>query len=81
MVQKVPGRFWVIRHQDQSKPQVVAKFDTAGETQIPDDVANHDTFQVLEVSDRGEMIDQTIDHSNLTESDKGVLGQVYPVQD
>jgi hypothetical protein len=73
------GRFWVIRHQDQSQPKVVAKFDTAGTTQIPDDVANHDTFSVLELSSRSALADQSIDHSVLSSSEKELLSQVYPV--
>ena len=74
-----PGRYWIIRHQDQSKPQTVAKFDTAGEIQIPDGVANHDTFNVLEVSSRSTLTDQTIDHSVLSANEKDLLSQVYPV--
>jgi len=75
-----PSRYYVIRHQDQSKPQVVAKFDTAGETQIPDDVANHDTFQIVDVSSRSALVGQTIDHSLLSDSEYELLRQVYPVE-
>jgi hypothetical protein len=74
-----PSRYWIIRHQDQSNSQVVGKLDTAGETQIPDDVANHDRFQVLEVSSRSALADKEIDHSVLTQGDKDVLSQVCQV--
>jgi len=77
---QAPGRFWVIRHQDQSKPQVVAKFDTAGGTTIPDEVANHDKLQVMEVSSRSALADEEIDHSVLSSEEKDHLSQVYPVQ-
>lgn len=80
MPSKAPGRYWIIRHQDQSEPKVVAKFDTVGETQIPDDVASHDTFNVLEVSSRSALADETIDQSVLSDTEKELLSKVYPVQ-
>lgn len=76
---QAPGRYWIIRHQGQSKPQVVAKFDTAGETLIPDEVANHDTFQIMEVSSRSALADQTIDPSVLSSTEKELISQVYPI--
>lgn len=76
---QAPGRYWIIRHQDQSKPQTVAKFDTDGETRIPDDVMSHDTFNVLEVSGRSALADQEIDHSVLDSTEKELLSQIYPV--
>lgn len=76
---KAPGRYWIIRHPD-SQGAIVGKFDTEGETVIPEEVANHDSFKVQKVSDRSTLTNKTVDHSGLTESEKRVLEKVYPVE-
>jgi hypothetical protein len=59
----------------------VAKFDsdTDGEI-IPDEITNHDSFIIQEVSDRSALVDATVDQTGLSQSDKDALEQVYPVQ-
>jgi len=76
-----PGRFWIIRYQNQSKPQVVAKFDTPGGTVIPDSVANHESFNILEVPTRSDIADKPVDHSVLSGEEQDVLSGVYPIQE
>jgi len=75
-----PGRCWVIRHPASGSPKkTVAKFDTEGEMQIPDDVANYDDFQIQAVSGRSSLVD-SVDQSGLSADEKELLSQVYPVQ-
>ena len=74
-----PSRLWIIRHPE-SQGAIVAKFDTAGETQIPDVVADYDDFVIQSVSNRSALRDHEIDHSGLSEQDKEVLSMVYPVE-
>lgn len=76
---KAPGRFWIIQHPS-STGAVVAKFDTPGETQIPDDVADYSGFNIIEVADRSSLASKTIDQSGLTADEKELLAQVYPVE-
>ena len=72
-----PGRYWIIRH-PQSQGSIVAKFDTAGATQIDEGVANYDDFVIQEVSDRSALADKEIEQSELSDSEKELLSQVYP---
>jgi hypothetical protein len=59
-----PGRFWIVVH---TSGNVIAKFDTAGETLIPDSVADYSDFSVVEVADRLTLATKTIDQSALTQ--------------
>lgn len=79
MAQNAPGRFWIIQHPS-SGGDVAAKFDTAGETLIPDEVANHSDFVIVEVADRSSLTSKTINQSNLTQTELDLLSQVYPVR-
>jgi len=75
-----PSRYWVIRHPASGDPkQTVAQFDTEGETQIPDEVANYDGWQIQEVSGRSALAD-SVDQSGLSDDEKDLLSQIYPVQ-
>lgn len=76
---KAPGRFWIIQHPS-SGGDVVAKFDTQGDTIIPDEVVNHGDFVVVEVADRSTLAGKTINQSNLSQKELDLLSQVYPVQ-
>lgn len=77
MTQQAPGRYWIIRSPS-SQGAVVARFDTAGETAIPEVIAEYDGFVIQEVADRSALTDTTIDHSGLTEDEKDLLEDVYP---
>jgi len=70
-----PGRFWIVVH---SNGDTLAKFDTAGETLIPDSVADYSDFTVVEVVDRLTLATKTIDQSALTQDELNRLSQVYP---
>lgn len=78
MAQFAPSRFWVIQHPS-SGGDIVAKFDTAGDTIIPEDVAGHSDFNVIETSDRSSLASKTADQSGLSDDELALLSQVYPV--
>lgn len=73
-----PGRFWIIRYPS-SSGDVIAKFDTAGKTTIPDKVYDYSNFAVTEVSDQSSLKNKTIDHSGLSTDEMDLLSEVYPV--
>jgi len=76
-----PSRYWVIRHPASGSPkQTVAQFDTQGETLIPDEIADYDDFVIQEVSGRSALVD-SVDQSGLSEDEKDLLSQIFPVQD
>jgi len=78
MSESPPSRFWVIQHP--STEDVVAKFDTDTDVGfIPDEVANHEDFQISELSDRSSLINQTVDQSGLSDAEKEMLSKVYPI--
>jgi len=79
MTEQSPGRYWVIRHPASGSPKkTVAQFDTAGETQIPDEVAEYEDFKIQEVSGRSALVD-SVDQSGLNEEERELLSQVYPI--
>lgn len=78
MPAQAPGRYWIIRHPS-STGSVVAKFDTDGDTLIPDAVADYSDFTISQVSDRATLESHTIDQSGLTSAEKDRLSEVYPV--
>lgn len=61
-----PSRLWVVQKQG----TVVARFDTAGETEI----AIPDSCQAIEVPDRSVLITKTVDTSVLTDDERQALG-------
>lgn len=75
---QAPGRFWIIQHPS-SGGNVVAKFDTQGDTRISDDIADYQDFNLIEVSDRSALADKTIDQSGLSGDEIDLLSQVFPV--
>jgi hypothetical protein len=75
-----PGRFWVIRHPASGSPKkTVAQFDTAGDTEIPDNIAEHEDFKIQKVRGRSALVDSP-DQSGLSDEERELLSQVYPVQ-
>lgn len=64
-----PNRFWVVRKPDASGT-VVAKFDTAGETEV----VIPDSCVAYSVPDRTSLENQTADESVLTAEEKQILG-------
>lgn len=74
-----PGRFWIARSPD-SQGDIIAKMDTAGQTQVPESIADYDGFIVQSVSDRSELANATVDQSGLSDTEKGRLSQIYPVR-
>jgi len=81
MTSKTPGRFWVIRHPASGGPKkTVAQFDNQGETQILDEIADYEDFKIQEVSGRSNLVD-SVDQSGLSEDEKELLSQVYPIQE
>jgi hypothetical protein len=74
-----PDQWWIIRFPS-DKGAVVAKLDTAGETQIPDSVAEYDGFVIQSVPDESELTDKSVDHSDLSDEEREILSQVYPVE-
>lgn len=80
MTTGAPGRFWVIRHPASGDPKkTVAQFDTQGETQIPEAIADYEDFQIQEVSGKSELVD-SVDQSGLSDPEKDLLSQLYPVR-
>lgn len=78
MPTNAPGRFWIIRSPSNTGA-VVAKFDTAGETRIPDEIADYNDFVISQVADRSAVASETVDHTGLTDDEKDRLRAVYPV--
>lgn len=77
---RAPNQFWIISHPESEGPKnAVAQFETSGETLIPDEIANHDKFEIQELSSRDKLVG-SVDHSNLTDYEKEILKQVYPIQ-
>jgi len=77
---QAPSRFWVIRHPASGGPKkTVARFDSKGDTQIPDEVANYDEFKIQAVSGWSALVD-VIDQSGLSDDEKELLSKVYPVR-
>ena len=80
MPQEPPSRYWIIQHPG-SGGDVVAKFDSNTNAKIiPDEIVDHNDFNIVEVSDRSALADKTIDHTGLTETKKTLLKEIYPVQ-
>jgi hypothetical protein len=73
-----PGRFWVVKHPS-SDGNVIAKFDTPGQTLIPEDVAGYDDFSIIEVSDRSTLASKTIDQSGLTQEELDLISEITQV--
>jgi hypothetical protein len=81
MSNTTPNRFWAIRHPSSGSPKkTVAQFDTQREVKIPDEIANYDEFVIEEVSGRSALVD-SVDQSALSETEKELLSQVYPIQE
>ena len=78
MTAQPTGRYWVIRHRDDGS--IIAKFDTLGETPIPESVADYGEFVIADVSDRSTFENKTIDQKGLSSSEKDRLRDVYPVE-
>lgn len=74
-----PSRYWVIRHPASGTPkETVAQFDTAGGTTTPDEIADYDEFQIQSLSGRSGLTDN-IDQSGLSDEEKELLSNVYPI--
>ena len=71
-METAPSRFWIVRH-PQSQGAIVAKFDTVGETLIPDEIAEYDDFVIQKVSNRSALVEKEVDWSGLTENEKDRL--------
>lgn len=74
-----PGRYWIIRHPS-SQGAIVAKFDTQGETRVPQEIVDSDDFRIQQVADRSALVDKSVDHSGLTDDELALLRQVYPTE-
>jgi hypothetical protein len=71
-----PSRFWLVQHSSSNAP--VAKFDTVGKTPIPDEIVDHNGFEIEGVDKREDLPD-LIDQSSLSKYEKEILSQIYPV--
>lgn len=81
MARESPGRFWIIRHPARGGPKkTVAQFDTKGGTVIPDEIAEYEEFQIQRISGRSALVDD-IDQSGLSEEERQLLSQIYPVRE
>lgn len=69
-----PSRYWVVMKPSEGGT-VVAKADTAGQTQIDPKIIDHDDFTVVSVPDRSALADKSVDDSVLTDEEKKILGR------
>lgn len=75
---RVSSQFWILKHTESGS--VVAKFDTAGGAEVPDEIATYDSFEIQTINSRSEL-PNTVDHSGLSDYEKTILSQVYPIQE
>jgi len=75
MTANAPSRFWIIRKPD-DEGNVVARFDTVGETRIDERIVEHDAFIIQSVPDRTALVDKPLETDGLTDYEREILDQI-----
>lgn len=67
---------WIIEHDPSGA--TIAKFETPGGREIPDKIEESPDTTITQVTD---LSNYTVDHSPLTDTEKEILEQIYPIRE
>lgn len=73
MVEYAPSRFWIVVKPEEGG-DVVARYDTEGESIISQEIIDYGDFAVVSVKDRSSLKDTVLKTDLLTETEKDILG-------